>query len=103
MNLLSAVPTANMCCPARSKLYVYCAEALGFNFGRASQWTEKEAHVLQDNYDIVDIPSTAGAVAFEDNFPMMDGTPVRSAFCISKIEMHVQCAILRKLLAFCGV
>ena len=32
---------------------------------------------LQDNYDVVGVPTTAGAIAFQDNFPFQDGTPVR--------------------------
>ena len=34
-------------------------------------------YFVQDNYDALGMPSTAGAVAFEDNFPTIDGTPVR--------------------------
>lgn len=31
--------------------------------------------IFKDNYDVINLPSTAGAVAFEDNFPYTDGVP----------------------------
>ena len=50
---------------------------------------------MQDNYDVKGTPTTAGAVAFMDNFPFQDSTMV----CCFSLSTHCHAVVLK---AYCG-